>query len=138
MVLWPSGWTHFLSSTTLYLMKMTITLWPKLAKTQKEYLTGHHSPSIFANIFGFGYIGVFIMLYLNANNFIKIRSNKKGHIPICFGRFQRNVLTFKQTLIFGGLNSIFSCQTSMFILLKKHFGIVLNHKYYCLALFGLS
>ena len=88
------------------------------------------SPSIFANIVGFGYIGAFIMLYLNANNFIKKRSNKNGQIPVCYGRFQRNVLTFKQTLIFGGLNSIFSCRTSMFILLKKQFGIVLNHKYY--------
>ena len=54
-----------------------------------------------ANSVSFVYNLIIIFLYLNAKRFIKKKSKEKQKLPVIFGRYQRNVMTYKQDVLLG-------------------------------------
>ena len=54
-----------------------------------------------ANSVSFVYNLIIIFLYLNAKGFIKKKSKEKQKLPVIFGRYQRNVMTYKQDVLLG-------------------------------------
>ena len=56
-----------------------------------------------ANIASFVFNVCFIFLYLNAKGFIQKKSKDKQKLPAIYGRYQRNIITYKQSVLLAFL-----------------------------------
>ena len=89
----------------------------KLCMKFSENGSENDSKTTFANvglsihmIFTMGYI----ILYYNAIKYVK-KGSQNGQIPVKYGRYQRNVITYKQLMILSVISIICTVSSSLFI-----------------------
>ena len=74
-----------------------------------------------------------IILFYNSILFIRGKS-KDDKLPVKYGRYQRNILTFKQTIILGTLNAILGLRMTTFLFIQSYMNLNNSHFFQLLVL----
>ena len=74
-----------------------------------------------------------IILFYNSILFIRGKS-KDDKLPVKFGRYQRNILTFKQTIILGTLNAVLGLRMTTFLFIQSYMNLNNSHFFQLLVL----